>query len=72
MDFTVRGEGEHTFKEIIDYLDGNKEQTLLKDINGISYLYIERDPALPNPIEFFITIKNLKQHRYNFHENKLN
>ncbi len=38
VDFTVRGEGEHTFKEIIDYLDGNKKQTLLKDINGISYL----------------------------------
>jgi anaerobic magnesium-protoporphyrin IX monomethyl ester cyclase len=38
VDFTVRGEGEHTFKEIIDYLNGNNEQTLLKDINGISYL----------------------------------
>jgi len=38
VDFTVRGEGEHTFKEIIDYLDGNKKQMLLKDIDGISYL----------------------------------
>ena len=38
VDFTVRGEGEHTFKELIDYIDGNKKQVLLKDINGISYL----------------------------------
>ena len=37
VDFTVRGEGEHTFKEIIDYLDGNKKQISLKEIDGISY-----------------------------------
>jgi radical SAM superfamily enzyme YgiQ (UPF0313 family) len=37
VDFTVRGEGEHTFKEIIDYLDGNKNQISLKEIDGISY-----------------------------------
>ena len=37
VDFTVRGEGEHTFKEIIDYLDGNKKKISIKDIDGISY-----------------------------------
>ncbi|MBY8979084.1 MAG: radical SAM protein [Candidatus Lokiarchaeota archaeon] len=37
VDFTVRGEGEHTFKEIIDYLDDNKKQISLKEIDGISY-----------------------------------
>ncbi|MBY9015504.1 MAG: radical SAM protein [Candidatus Lokiarchaeota archaeon] len=37
VDFTVRGEGEHTFKEIIDYLDGNKKRISLKEIDGISY-----------------------------------
>ncbi|GAJ04651.1 unnamed protein product, partial [marine sediment metagenome] len=37
VDFTVRGEGEHTFKEIIDYLDGNKKKNSIKDIDGISY-----------------------------------
>ncbi|MFX0009841.1 MAG: B12-binding domain-containing radical SAM protein, partial [Candidatus Hermodarchaeota archaeon] len=38
VDYTVRGEGEHTFKELIDYINGNKNQVLLKDIDGISYL----------------------------------
>ncbi|MFX1260032.1 MAG: B12-binding domain-containing radical SAM protein, partial [Promethearchaeota archaeon] len=37
VDYTVRGEGEHTFKELIDYIDGNKNRVLLKDINGLSY-----------------------------------
>ena len=37
VDFIVRGEGEHTFKELIDYIDGNKNQVLLKDIDGVSY-----------------------------------
>jgi len=37
VDFTVRGEGEHTFKEIIDYIDGNKNNVSIKDIDGISY-----------------------------------
>ncbi|MFW9830073.1 MAG: B12-binding domain-containing radical SAM protein, partial [Candidatus Thorarchaeota archaeon] len=37
IDFTVRGEGEHTFRELINYLDGNKEHSLLKDLDGISY-----------------------------------
>ncbi|MFX1382587.1 MAG: B12-binding domain-containing radical SAM protein [Promethearchaeota archaeon] len=38
VDFTVRGEGEHTFKEIIDYIDQDtiKLETL-KKIKGISY-----------------------------------
>jgi anaerobic magnesium-protoporphyrin IX monomethyl ester cyclase len=37
VDFTVRGEGEHTFKEIIDYLDNNKNNVSIKEIDGISY-----------------------------------
>ena len=37
VDYAVRGEGEHTFKEIIDYIDGNKNNKSLKDIDGISY-----------------------------------
>ena len=38
VDFTVRGEGENTFKEIIDYIDGNKNDVSIKEIDGISYL----------------------------------
>jgi len=37
VDFIVRGEGEHTFKELIDYIDGNKNHISLKEIDGISY-----------------------------------
>ncbi|TFG12443.1 MAG: radical SAM protein [Promethearchaeota archaeon] len=37
VDYTIRGEGEHTFKEIIDYIDGNKSHIALKDIDGLSY-----------------------------------
>lgn len=38
VDYTVRGEGEHTFKEIVDYIDGNRNHIDLKDIKGISFL----------------------------------
>ncbi len=41
VDYTVRGEGEHTFKELIDYLDGNKHNVNLKDIDGISYKRVD-------------------------------
>ncbi|TFG23529.1 MAG: radical SAM protein [Promethearchaeota archaeon] len=37
IDYTVRGEGEHTFKEIIDFIDGNKNNVSIKDIDGVSY-----------------------------------
>jgi anaerobic magnesium-protoporphyrin IX monomethyl ester cyclase len=37
VDFTIRGEGEHTFKEVIDYIDGNKNNNSLKNIDGLSY-----------------------------------
>ncbi|MFX1390799.1 MAG: B12-binding domain-containing radical SAM protein [Promethearchaeota archaeon] len=37
IDYAVRGEGEHTFRELIDYLDGNKNNVLLKEIDGLSY-----------------------------------
>ncbi|MFX1306330.1 MAG: B12-binding domain-containing radical SAM protein [Promethearchaeota archaeon] len=41
IDYAVRGEGEYTFRELIDYLDGNKTNILLKDIDGISYKDLE-------------------------------
>jgi len=41
VDYTVRGEGEHTFKELVDYIDGNKNHMELKDIKGISFLNSE-------------------------------
>ena len=37
IDYAVRGEGEHTFREIVEYIDGNKKDILLKDIDGLSY-----------------------------------
>ena len=37
VDYAIRGEGEHTFKEIIDYIDGNLNQVALKEIDGVSY-----------------------------------
>ncbi len=37
VDFAIRGEGEHTFRELVDYIDGNKNNVALKDIDGISY-----------------------------------
>ncbi len=38
VDFAVRGEGEHTFREIVHFIDGNKNNITKKDIDGISYL----------------------------------
>jgi radical SAM superfamily enzyme YgiQ (UPF0313 family) len=37
IDYAVRGEGEHTFHELVDYIDGNKSNTTLRNIDGISY-----------------------------------
>lgn len=37
VDYIIRGEGEHTFRELIDFIDGNKRNVALKDIDGISY-----------------------------------
>ncbi|MFO8020422.1 MAG: radical SAM protein [Promethearchaeia archaeon] len=38
VDFTVRGEGENTFKEIIDFLESEQQpEAKKKDIAGISY-----------------------------------
>lgn len=37
VDYTIRGEGEHTFKELIDFIDGNRKQISLKNIDGVSY-----------------------------------
>jgi radical SAM superfamily enzyme YgiQ (UPF0313 family) len=37
VDFTVRGEGEYTFQELIQYIDRNGNLQDLKKIDGISY-----------------------------------
>ncbi|MFW9988465.1 MAG: B12-binding domain-containing radical SAM protein [Candidatus Odinarchaeota archaeon] len=37
IDYAVRGEGEHTFRELIEYIDGNKDNAALRNIDGISY-----------------------------------
>ena len=37
VDYTVRGEGEYTFQELINYIDENKAHKALKDIDGVSY-----------------------------------
>ncbi|MFX1501475.1 MAG: B12-binding domain-containing radical SAM protein [Promethearchaeota archaeon] len=37
IDYAVRGEGEHTFRELVDYIDGNKGKKVLRNIDGISY-----------------------------------
>ncbi|MFX1575110.1 MAG: B12-binding domain-containing radical SAM protein [Promethearchaeota archaeon] len=37
IDYAVRGEGEHTFHELVDFIDGNKDNTALRNIDGISY-----------------------------------
>jgi len=37
IDYAVRGEGEHTFRELIDFIDGNRAHNSLKDIDGVSY-----------------------------------
>ena len=37
VDYVVRGEGEHTFRELIDFIDGNKNGVDIKDIDGVSY-----------------------------------
>ncbi|MFX0007361.1 MAG: B12-binding domain-containing radical SAM protein [Candidatus Hermodarchaeota archaeon] len=37
IDYTVRGEGEHTFRELIQFIDGDKNHQSLKDIDGVSF-----------------------------------
>jgi radical SAM superfamily enzyme YgiQ (UPF0313 family) len=37
VDYVIRGEGEHTFKELIDHLNEERDHHALKDIDGLSY-----------------------------------
>ena len=37
VDFIVKGEGEHTFKELVDFLDPDHDNLQLAEIRGISY-----------------------------------
>ncbi|MFX1451619.1 MAG: B12-binding domain-containing radical SAM protein [Promethearchaeota archaeon] len=37
IDYAIRGEGENTFQELINYIDKNKKKVALKDIDGVSY-----------------------------------
>jgi len=55
IDYVIRGEGEHTFRELINFLDGNKENISLKEIKGVSYkndqgkiIHNEKRPLEPN------------------------
>ena len=55
IDYVVRGEGEHTFRELIDYIDGKENGVSRKDIKGISYkdkngkiIHTEDRPLEPN------------------------
>lgn len=41
VDYIVKGEGEHTFKELVDYLSSEKNEENLKKIDGISYKDID-------------------------------
>ncbi|MFX1456187.1 MAG: B12-binding domain-containing radical SAM protein [Promethearchaeota archaeon] len=37
VDYTIRGEGEYTFQELIDYINRDGDYNLLKNIDGVSY-----------------------------------
>ena len=37
VDYTIRGEGEHTFRELIQHIDKDKNQTQLREIDGVSF-----------------------------------
>ncbi|MHA2008567.1 MAG: B12-binding domain-containing radical SAM protein [Promethearchaeota archaeon] len=37
VDYAIRGEGEHTFRELVQFIDGNKTREVLKHIDGVSY-----------------------------------
>ncbi|MFW9874635.1 MAG: B12-binding domain-containing radical SAM protein [Candidatus Thorarchaeota archaeon] len=37
VDYTIRGEGEYSFQELVQYLDSNENPNLLKNIDGVSY-----------------------------------
>jgi radical SAM superfamily enzyme YgiQ (UPF0313 family) len=37
VDYIIRGEGEHTFQELVNFIDGNKDHKALKNIDGVSY-----------------------------------
>jgi len=66
IDYVIRGEGEYTFREVIDFLDGNKKNTSKKDIKGISYkdkagkiIHTEDRPLEPNLDNFPIPRRDL-------------
>ncbi|TFG01100.1 MAG: radical SAM protein [Promethearchaeota archaeon] len=66
VDFIVRGEGEHTFKELITFLDGNPTGISKKEIKGISYknangriIHTEDRPLEPNLDNFPIPNRDL-------------
>ncbi len=37
VDYIIRGEGEYSFQELVQYLESNENRNLLKNIDGVSY-----------------------------------
>ena len=37
VDYIIRGEGEHSFQELVQYIESNENPNLLKNIDGVSY-----------------------------------
>ncbi|MCK4481570.1 MAG: radical SAM protein, partial [Candidatus Lokiarchaeota archaeon] len=37
VDYIIRGEGEYSFQELVQYLESNEDPNLLKNIDGVSY-----------------------------------
>ncbi|MBN2149988.1 MAG: cobalamin-dependent protein [Candidatus Lokiarchaeota archaeon] len=37
VDYVIRGEGEHTFKELVDFIDGSRSETDIGSIDGLAF-----------------------------------
>ena len=70
IDYVIRGEGEHTFKELIDFIDGKKPIISKKEIKGISYkdgngkiIHTEDRPLEPNLDNFPMPRRDLVDYK---------
>lgn len=66
IDYVVRSEGEHTFRELVEFIDGKKPSMSKKDIKGISYtneqgkiIHTEDRPLEPNLDNFPLPRRDL-------------